>query len=61
MASNRNMIGYGNAYPNLLENRANLRGAARVATFRQCNLPVYDGTNIRMEAQSWLHGIHTLL
>ena len=63
-SGNENMNGNGNingnGFPNPLENQPNLSGVARVAAFRQCNPPVYDGRNIGIEAQSWLHGIHAL-
>ena len=70
MAANRNMNshvnGYGNANgrPCLPANqpndgpqnlRPNLDGANRVAAFRQCNPPTYDGNELRLVAQSWLH------
>ena len=39
----------------------NLNSANRVAAFRQCNPPTYDGSELGLVAQSWLHTIRTLL
>ena len=41
--------------------RPNLDGANRVAAFRQRNPPTYDGNELGLVAQSWLHTIQTLL
>ena len=59
MAANVNMNGYGNTngngHPHSLENRANneqpnpcenLDRVGRVAAFRQCNPPFYDGSTL---------------
>ena len=76
MAANGNMNGvvngYGNAngHPHPPKNQANngqqnpclnLDGVNRVAAFRQCNPPTYDGNELGLIAQSWLHTIQTLL
>lgn len=42
-------------------NWPNLSGIARVAAFRQCNPPVYDGLSLGMGARSWLYGMQALL
>ena len=39
----------------------NLEGVNRVAAFRQCNPPTYDGNEQGLAAQSWLHTIQTIL
>ena len=72
MATNANMKGhvngYGNAngHPRRPANQANngqqnqcpnLDGVDRVAAFRQCNPPTYDGNELKLVAHSWLHTI----
>ena len=68
MAANGNTNGYGNmnrngiSYPpmngansELLPHHENFIGAKRLATFRQCNPPFYDGSTLGMPAQDWLY------
>ena len=76
MAANGNMNGHGNGYgnanghPQPSTNQANngqqnpcpnLDGINRVVAFLQCNPPTYDGNELGLVAQSWLHTIQTLL
>ena len=76
MATNGNMNRHGNGYGNTNGHpcspvnqanngkqnlRPNLDGVNRVAAFRQCNPPTYDGNELGLVAQSWLHTIQTLL